>query len=53
MLGRLISWCVPDSALELRADEHEIADVERALAPYEHETQAVEPRLNLRIVGNQ
>ena len=52
MLGRLISWCVPDSALEMRVDEHEVADVEGALAPYEHETVAVEPHLGLRIVSN-
>jgi hypothetical protein len=50
MLGRLISWCVPDAALELRADEHEMADVERALAPYEHETAAAEAGLGLRVV---
>jgi hypothetical protein len=53
MLGRLISWCVPDSALELRADEHEIADVESALAPYEHETAAVESHFSLRVVSSQ
>jgi len=52
MLGRLISWCVPDSALELRVDEHEVADVESALAPYEHETAAVEPAFSLHIVSN-
>jgi hypothetical protein len=53
MLRRLISWCVPDSALELRVDEHEVADVESALAPYEHETPAVETRFGLRVVSGQ
>jgi hypothetical protein len=53
MLGRLISWCVPDSALELRAEEHEVADIERALAPYEHEAQVVERAFGLRVVSSQ
>jgi hypothetical protein len=52
MLGRLISWCVPAAALELRVDEHEVADIERALAPYEHETTGVETRFGLRVVSN-
>ncbi len=51
MLRRLMSWCVPDSALELRDDEHEVADVQKALAPYEHEATAVES-LGLRVVSN-
>ncbi len=53
MLGRLISWCVPDVALELRVGEHEAANVESALAPYEHEATAVETRFTLRVVSNQ
>jgi len=52
MLGRLISWCVPAAALELRVDEHEVADVESALAQYNHEATAVEPRFSLRVVSN-
>ena len=52
MLRRLMSWCVPDSALALRADEREVADVERALAPYEHAAAPAETRLNLRVVTN-
>jgi hypothetical protein len=53
MLGRLISWCVPDAALELRVRELEVADVEIALAPYEHEATVVETRFSLRVVSNQ
>jgi hypothetical protein len=52
MLGRLISWCVPDSALELRGDEVEVANLDQALAPYEHEAAPVD-RFTLRVVGNQ
>jgi hypothetical protein len=54
MLRRLMSWCVPDSALELRIDEHDVADVGKALAPYEHEAAeaAAESPFGLRIVRN-
>ena len=52
MLRRLMSWCVPDSALELRGDEPEVADVELALAPYEHEAASAETRFKLRVVAN-
>ncbi len=54
MLRRLIAWCVPEKALELRVDppeQPEKTDVERALAPYKSETSA-DPLLGLRIVGN-
>ena len=51
MLQRLIAWCVPDSALELRAVEAERADVEQALAPYESEARPADP-LGLHIVRN-
>jgi hypothetical protein len=51
MLQRLIAWCVPDSALELRAVEAERADVATALAPYESEPRPADP-LGLHIVGN-
>ena len=51
MLQRLIAWCVPDSALELRTVEAERADVGQALAPYEREDRPAEP-LGLHIVGN-
>ena len=47
MLRRLISWCVPDSALKLRADEAraaelraaepEVTDLQRVLAPYRND----------------
>jgi hypothetical protein len=53
MLRRLMSWCVPESALELRFDEHEVTDVERALAPYEHDAIAVETPNRLHVVANQ
>jgi hypothetical protein len=54
MLRRLMSWCVPDAALELRVDESEdvLADLQTALAPYEHEAASAETRFNLRIVSN-
>jgi hypothetical protein len=54
MLRRLMSWCVPDTALELRVDESEEvpADLRTALAPYEHEATPAETRFNLRIVNN-
>jgi hypothetical protein len=52
MLGRLIAWCVPDSALELRAVEAERADLGQALAPYENEATPAEAPLGLHIVGN-
>jgi hypothetical protein len=52
MLRRLMSWCVPDSALELRVDDHETADVEKALAPYEHEKAAADTRFSLRVVSS-
>ena len=53
MLRRLMSWCVPDSALELRVDEQEVADVVRALAPYDHDAGSAEPPFGLRVVGNR
>ena len=52
MLGRLISWCVPDSSLELRANEVERSDLGQALAPYESETAEPDVHVGLRIVGN-
>ena len=52
MLRRLIAWCVPDSALEVRAVETERADLDEALAPYESEAKTAEAPLGLRIVGN-
>jgi hypothetical protein len=52
MLRRLMSWCVPDSALELKVVEAEVADVELALAPYEHEAAPADSRLKLRVVTN-
>jgi hypothetical protein len=52
MLRRLMSWCVPDSALALRADEPEVANVELALAPYEHEAASADARFSLRVVTN-
>jgi len=53
MLSRLIAWCVPETALQLRANEDEpsMTDVGQALAPYENEHEA-DPLLGLRIVGN-
>jgi hypothetical protein len=53
MLRRLMSWCVPDTALEMRVENDEVADVDRALAPYEHEAAAAETRFSLHIVNNQ
>ena len=52
MLRRLIAWCVPDSALEVRAVETERADLGEALAPYDSEAKTAEPQPGLRIVGN-
>ena len=52
MLRRLMGWCVPDSALELRAVEQEITNVERVLAPYENEPPALDARFGLRVVSN-
>ena len=52
MLERLIAWCVPDSALELRAFEPERADVRQVLAPYGSEAAPTEAPLGLRIVAN-
>jgi len=40
MLRRLMAWCVPASALELRAPEREVTDVEQALEPYKAEPPA-------------
>ena len=37
MLDRLISWCVPSRALELRAPDAALTDVEQVLAPYKSE----------------
>ena len=34
MLRRLMAWCVPTSALELRMTEVDRTDVEQALEPY-------------------
>ena len=45
MLGRLLSWCVPSRALELRTSEQETTDIEEALAPYRDEP--VRPVLRL------
>ena len=45
MLQRLIAWCVPDSALELRAGETaqaKEATLGQALAPYESAATAAE-----------
>jgi len=53
MLRRLIAWCVPDSALEVRAVETERADLGEALAPYDSEATAAEAPPGLRIVGNR
>ena len=42
MLRRLMSWCVPATALELRAPkqpEPELTDVEQVLALYKEETE--------------
>jgi hypothetical protein len=52
MLRRLIAWCVPDSALEVRAVETERADLDEALAPYESEAKTADAPLGLRIVAN-
>jgi len=52
MLQRLMAWCVPDSALELRAVEPERADLGEALAPYEPERSMADSPLGLRVVGN-
>ena len=51
MLKRLIAWCVPDSALVLRAVETERDDVGRLLAPYESRAGAAEAT-GWRIIGN-
>jgi hypothetical protein len=34
MLGRLMAWCVPASALQLRPREPDLTNVEQALEPY-------------------
>jgi hypothetical protein len=52
MLRRLIAWCVPDSALELRGREPERTDVGQALAPYQGEPPKSEAPVGLRVVGN-
>jgi hypothetical protein len=49
MLRRLIAWCVPDSALRLRAPEQEMTDVQRALSPYQ-EDSAADALHRLRVV---
>jgi hypothetical protein len=52
MLQRLIAWCVPDSALELRGREPDRTDLGLALAPYQHESVAADAPPGLRVVGN-
>jgi hypothetical protein len=49
MLRRLFAWCVPESALRLRAPEQEMTDVQRALSPYEEDT-AADALQRLRII---
>jgi hypothetical protein len=51
MLKRLIAWCVPDSALVLRAVEADRDDVGRLLSPYESRAGAAESA-GWRIIGN-
>ena len=52
MLRRLIAWCVPDSALELRGREADRTDLGQALAPYQNESAAADAPHRLRVVGN-
>jgi hypothetical protein len=52
MLQRLIAWCVPESALELRVVDAERADIAGALAPYDAEPALGDAPPGLRIVGN-
>ena len=52
MLKRLIAWCVPESALELRAVEPERTDLGGALAPYENDSSLAGSPPGLRVVGN-
>jgi hypothetical protein len=40
MLGRLMAWCVPASALQLRPRELDLTNVEQALEPYRAEAPA-------------
>jgi hypothetical protein len=43
MLRRLMAWCVPANALELRAPKFDVTDVEQVLEPYVTETPAPVP----------
>jgi len=52
MLQRVMAWCVPDSALALRAVEPERADIAEALAPYDAEPASGDAPPGLRVVGN-
>ena len=52
MLQRLMAWCVPESALELRAAEPTRADLGEALAPYESGASVADAPIGLRVVGN-
>jgi hypothetical protein len=43
MLDRLMAWCVPASALQLRPRELDLTNVEQALEPYRSEPPAPVP----------
>jgi hypothetical protein len=49
MLGRIMSWCVPDSALKLQAPAPETANLQQALSPYQEDTRA-DTGFKLRVV---